>query len=145
MKGFHLAQLNIAVARAAMDSNMMQGFSSRLDEINVVADKASGFVWRLQTEDGDATGIHAFDDPLVLVNMSVWEDLESLKNFVYKSMHIELIRNRDAWFLKMVKMHQVLWWVPVGQIPTLKEAKSRLELLRENGPGPKAFTFANPY
>jgi hypothetical protein len=145
MNNFHLAQLNIAVARAAMDDTVMKGFVDRLDEINQVADESPGFIWRLQTEDGDATSIQAFDNPLMLVNMSVWEDIKALRNFVYKSMHVELIRDRDAWFTKMVNMHQVLWWVPVGHEPTIIEAKGRLELLNKNGPGPDAFTFARPF
>lgn len=142
MQNYHLAQINIANAIAPMDSDTMRGFVDRLEEINSLADNSPGFVWRLQTEDGDATGIQAFDDPNMLVNMSVWENIESLKNFVYKSMHVELIQDRDAWFTKSAKAHQALWWIPAGQTPTVEEAKAKLEQLQSNGPGPEAFTFA---
>jgi hypothetical protein len=145
MKNFHLAQLNIAEAKAPMEDEVMKGFFDRLDEINMVAEESPGFVWRLQTEDGNATSIQAFDNLLMLVNMSIWEDVEALKSFVYKTVHVELLQDRDAWFIKMVKIHQVLWWVPAGCVPTLDEASARLELLNEKGPGPDAFTFARSF
>ncbi len=144
MNRYHLAQINIAKARAEMDSDVMQGFVSRLDEINALADDAPGFVWRLQSEDGDATSIRVFDDPLLLVNMSVWEDLESLKEYVYRSLHVELIKDRDAWFHKLAAAHQALWWIPAGHTPTLEEAKTRLDILDRSGPTTEAFTFARP-
>ncbi|BBM00122.1 DUF3291 domain-containing protein [Microbulbifer sp. GL-2] len=145
MKDFNLAQINIAQSKASMESETMRGFVERLDEINALADGSKGFVWRLQTEEGDATSIQAFDDPMIIVNMSVWEDLESLKNYVYKSAHVELIRDRDAWFNKMKSMHQALWWVPVGHIPTVKEGTGRLSILQSKGPSSEAFTFAKPF
>ena len=145
MTKYQLAQINIATARDSMDSETMRGFSERLDEINALADQFPGFVWRLQTEDGDATSIQAFDDPSLLINMSVWEDLDSLKKYVYKSAHVELLRDRDAWFGKIVAAHQALWWVPAGHIPTLEEGKERLAHLDQHGPGERAFTFAKPY
>lgn len=141
---YHLAQINIAKARDEMDSETMRGFVERLDEINALADQSEGFVWRLQTEAGDATTIQAFDDPLLLVNMSVWESVEALKHYVYKSAHVELIRDRDAWFFKMVEAHQVLWWIPAGHIPSVEEGKQRLALLNQQGVSPEAFTFAKP-
>lgn len=142
---YQLAQINIALARDEMTSETMQGFASRLDEINALADQAEGFVWRLQETSGDATSIRAFDDPLLLVNMSVWQDLESLRRYVYKSNHVELIRDRDAWFHKMKEAHQALWWVPAGHIPDVAEAKERLAHYRTNGPTPFAFTFAKSF
>ena len=108
MNHYHLAQINIAQSKEPMDSRIMKGFVDRLDEINYLADQSPGFVWRLQTEEGDATAIQAFDNPLLIVNMSVWENIESLKKFVYKSLHVELIRDRDAWFNKISEMHQAL-------------------------------------
>jgi hypothetical protein len=145
MNRYHLAQINIAHALAPMDSALMKGFVDRLAEINALADSSPGFVWRLQTEDGDATALQAFDDPLLLVNMSVWENIDSLKNYVYKSLHVELIRDRNAWFNKMTKPHQVLWWVPAGHIPSVTEGKEKLELLQKVGPSIAAFTFAKPF
>ena len=145
MNKYHLAQINIAKAQADMESQIMGGFVERLDEINAVADKAPGFIWRLQTEEGDATSIQAFDDPFMLVNMSVWESIDALRMFVYKSLHVELIRDRDAWFNKMMNVHQALWWIPAGSIPTVDEGKEKLEILQENGPTKSAFTFAKPF
>ena len=145
MNQYYLAQINIAKAQASMDSESMMGFVNRLDEINTLADKSPGFVWRLQTEDGNATAIHAFDDPLLLVNMSVWENIESLKQFVYKSLHVELISDRDAWFDKMPNVHQALWWIPAGHTPSVDEGKEKLDHLQKNGVSKIAFTFANSY
>ena len=144
MTDFHLAQINIAQARDAMESAVMKGFVDRLDEINELADVSAGFVWRLQTEEGDATAIQAFDDPAMIVNMSVWEDLVSLKHYVYKSAHVELIRDRDAWFHKIKNVHQVLWWIPKGHVPTVQEGKEKLAILEQLGPSQEAFTFAKP-
>jgi len=145
MSQFHLAQLNIAKARAEMDDDVMSGFMARLDEINELADQSPGFIWRLQSEEGDATSFRVFDDPLLLVNMSVWADVDSLKEYVYRTVHVDLLKDRDAWFHKTSSAHQVLWWIPVGHIPTLEEAKAKLEILERDGPGPEAFTFSRPY
>lgn len=142
MKKFNIAQINIALGQDQIESELMEGFVQRLDEINAIADQAPGFVWRLQTEDGDATTIQAFGDPLIIVNMSVWESIESLRNFVYKSLHVELIRDRDAWFSKMPEMHQALWWIPDDHLPSTDEAKVRLAHLQRHGATAEAFTFA---
>lgn len=145
MTKYHLAQINIALAKAEMDTVIMEGFVSRLDEINETADKAEGFVWRLQSEEGDSTAIRVFDEPLLLVNMSVWESIEALKDFVYKSAHVELIRDRQAWFHKYVEAHQALWWIPAGHIPTIEKAKEKLETIQKHGPTSLAFHFGKPF
>ena len=142
---YQLAQINIAQAKDEMDTETMSGFVNRLDEINALAEQSEGFVWRLKSDNGDSTSIRIFDDPLLLVNMSVWDDIESLKNYVYKSLHVELVRDREAWFDKIKATHQALWWVPSGHIPTTQEAKEVLELLRKNGPSQKAFTFGRAF
>lgn len=145
MSEYQLAQLNIGQAKDEMDTETMSGFASKLDEINALAEQAPGFIWRLQTEDGDATSIRMFDDPLLLVNMSVWQDVESLQHYVYKTVHVDLLRDRDAWFNKMKELHQVLWWVVAGEKPTVDQALERLNILRDKGPGESAFTFAKPF
>ena len=145
MSKFQLAQINIAKGKADVASPVMKGFVDRLDEINQLADQSPGFVWRLQTEDGDATGIQAFDDPHLIVNMSVWEDLESLKIYVYKSQHVELIKDRSAWFNKMIESQVALWWIPEGHIPSIAEGKEKLEAIEKNGPSDSAFSFAKPF
>jgi len=142
---FHLAQVNVAQAKADMDSDLMQGFVSRLDEINALAESAEGFIWRLQEDSGSATAIRVFDDPLLLINMSVWANLEALKHDVYKSLHVELIKDREVWFNKMGESHQALWWIPAGHIPSTEEARKKLEYIRKNRPSADAFTFAKPY
>ena len=123
----------------------MAGFETPLDRINAIADGSPGFVWRLQDEDGDATEIQAYDDPLILVNMSVWESLETLREFVYKSDHMSLLRNRLEWFLPQEGPTLVLWWVAEGHVPTVAEAKQRLELLAGNGPRAEAFHFGKQF
>ena len=122
----------------------MRGFVERLDEINVLAEQSPGFVWRLQDDSGNATEIQVFDDPLLIVNMSVWTDVDSLKHFVYRSNHVDLLRDRDAWFEKTAEAHQALWWVPAGKLPTVEEGVERLRHLQQQGPSERAFTFARP-
>lgn len=144
MINFQLAQINIAQAKEDMESEVMRGFVERLDEINALAESSPGFVWRLQDESGNAAEIQAFDDPLLLINMSVWEDLDTLKKFVYRSVHVDLLRDRDAWFDKTSQAHQALWWVPQGHQPSTAEGVERLRHLQEHGPSATAFTFARP-
>lgn len=145
MDNFHLAQINIAQAKDHMKSSTMQGFVSRLDEVYAIADHADGFVWRLQTEEGYATSIQAFEDEKFIINMSVWQDVASLKHYVYKSTYVELIQDKHAWFDKIKTVHQALWWVPAGYIPSIEEDKIRLALLQKEGPSTKAFTFTRPF
>ena len=143
--GHHLAQLNIGKVLAPVEDPVMADFMDQLDEINAIADTSPGFVWRLQTEEGNATSIHAFDDPMLLVNMSVWEDVESLYEFAYRTDHLGVVRDRLRWFHKHDGTYQVLWWVPAGHIPSLDEAKEKLEALATDGPTPAAFTFAKRF
>jgi hypothetical protein len=141
MSAYQLAQLNVGIIRGPMDSPVMAEFAASLGRINALADRARGFVWRLQTEAGDATAIRPFADPNLLLNMSVWRDLQSLTQYVYHSAHLELMRRRREWFERMTQPYLVLWWVPAGHRPGIEEAIERLELLRGRGPGPAAFTF----
>ena len=141
----HLAQLNIGRMIAPTTAPEVAGFMAALDPINTLAEAAPGFVWRLQTDAGNATDIHAFDDPLLLLNMSVWESLEALRAFTYTSAHTDVLRRRREWFDKLAEAHLVLWWIPAGHIPTISEAVDRLERLRRDGPSPVAFTFRAPF
>jgi heme-degrading monooxygenase HmoA len=145
MAAHHLAQVNIATLRAPLDGPELAGFVAQLEPINALADRSPGFVWRLQTEDGDATAIRPFDDDRVMVNLSVWESFETLRAFVYSTRHLEVMRHRRAWFSRMADPYLALWWVPAGTIPTVAEAKRRLELLARSGPTPAAFTFRDPF
>ena len=141
----HLAQLNIGRIRAPLDTPSMAGFVAALEPINQLADASPGFVWRLQTPEGDATAIRMFDDEMLLVNMSVWESVEALRSFVYGRPHLEILRRRGEWFQRLTEAHLVLWWIPAGHLPTDEEARSRLELLRRRGPTPDAFTLREPF
>jgi hypothetical protein len=141
MSAYELAQLNIGIIRGSMDSPVMAEFAANLERVNALADAAPGFVWRLQTEAGDATAIRPFDDENMLVNMSVWRDAEGLRQFVYHSGHMQIMRRRREWFERMSDSYLVLWWVPRGHRPDVAEAIGRLEALRRKGPHPQAFTF----
>jgi hypothetical protein len=143
---YHLAQANIGRFRAPIESAVMEGFRNQLDPINAVADRSPGFVWRLQTEDGNATAIRPYaGDDLMAINMSVWESLESLQHFVYKTSHVETLRARKQWFEPLDGPILVLWWIPAGQIPSVADAQDRLAHLKEHGPTPYAFTFRTPF
>jgi hypothetical protein len=145
MTAYHLAQLNIGRIKAPMDSPVMAGFASNLDRINALAEATPGFVWRLQTDEGDATAIRPFDDPDMVVNISLWRDVESLNRYVYQSAHVELMKKRREWFERMDEAFLVLWWVPAGHIPSVAEAIARLEKLRAEGPSAEAFTFRHAF
>jgi hypothetical protein len=145
MAAHHLAQVNLATLRAPLDDPELAGFVAQLEPVNALADAFPGFVWRLQTEDGDATAIRPFDDDRIMVNLSVWASLESLRDFVYASRHLDVLRRRREWFHRMADPFLALWWVPAGTIPTVAQAKDRLELLARQGPTPAAFTFRVPF
>ena len=141
---YELAQLNIAVMKEPLDSPGMADFVANLERINALAEASPGFVWRLQTDEGDATALRPFGDDM-LVNMSVWQDLESLKNYVYTTAHAEIMRRRKEWFERMSQAYLVLWWVAPGHRPTVDEARHKLTLLRDNGPTVDAFNFGHPF
>jgi hypothetical protein len=137
----HVAQINIARALAPTDSPQLADFMAGLEPLNAQADGTAGFVWRLQTEDGDATAIRPYDDDRILVNLTVWESIDALSDFAYRTEHRDYLRRRREWFEKADGPVLALWWVPAGHIPTIDEAKARLDLLDRNGPTPDAFTF----
>jgi uncharacterized protein DUF3291 len=141
----HLAQVNIGLPVEPLDTPRLAEFVGALDRINALADTAEGFVWRLQTEDGDATAVRAFDDERLIINMSVWRSLESLAAYVYQGEHARIMRRRREWFVPMREAYQVLWWLPAGQLPTVTDATHRLEYLRRHGPSGYAFTFRHPF
>jgi len=135
-----LAQVNLARAIAPLDSPQLAEFVAKLDEINALAEAAPGFVWRLKGDTGDATSIHAFNDDRILVNMSVWTTPDALYAYVYRSAHAEVMRRRREWFERMAGPSMAMWWVPVGRLPTLADAKARLEHLAAHGD--TAFAFS---
>ena len=141
----HLAQLNIARSVAPIDDAAMADFVANLDRINALGEAAPGFVWRLKDESGSATAIRAFDDPLIIVNLTVWTSIEALRGFAYRSDHAEVFRRRREWFVPLGGPNLVLWWVPVGHIPTVAEAREHLDLLAANGPTAQAFTLKTAF
>jgi hypothetical protein len=141
---FHLAQLNIAILKEPLDSPALAEFVENLDRINELAEKSPGYVWRLKTDGNNATSLRPMGES-ILVNMSVWQDIASLNEYVYNSSHTDIMRKRRQWFEKMSEMYMVLWWVPQGHHPGMEEALARLEQLRQQGPGPEAFTFLIPF
>lgn len=147
MAEYHLAQTNIGRIVAPLDSPALAGFVAELPAINALADGAPGFVWRMVDEDGaDATGLRPDGaDDMLLINCSVWESLEALREYVYHSDHLRVLVRRREWFERAVEPYQALWWVPAGHRPTQAEAMARVARLRADGPGPAAFTFRVPY
>jgi hypothetical protein len=141
----HLAQLNIAKAKYSLEAPEIKEFVDNLEPVNNLAESSDGFIWRLKDESGDATNIQAFSDPDVIVNMSVWHSTDALKNFMFRTHHRDFLRRKKEWFHAIPEDSYVLWWVPVGHIPTLEEAVEKLESLRSNGDTPSAFTFKSNF
>lgn len=138
---FHIAQVNIGKIVAPLDDPIMHGFVSMLEEVNLLADKSPGFVWRLQSEEGDATGYRPYNDDRVIVNMSVWESVELLKDYVYKGLHVTVMKQRHQWFEKYDGPYMALWKIEPGHEPTIEEAKQRLDHLTIHGDTDYAFGF----
>ena len=142
---FQLAQVNIGRARGETTDPVMAEFVARLAEVNALADASPGFVWRLQTEDGDATAVRPYADTRILVNLSVWTDLTALRAYVYRSAHSAVMRRRREWFERFESVYVALWWVPIGHRPSVAEAVECLAHLEQHGPTAFAFSFAMPF
>lgn len=138
---FQIAQINIGRAVGDVDGPLLADFKELLDPVNALADAAPGFVWRMQTDDGNNTALRPYDDDRMIVNMSVWESIDALWAFTYGGMHLEVMRRRREWFERFASTYLALWWVPAGTIPTVDDAKLRLGSLDAHGPTPYAFTF----
>jgi heme-degrading monooxygenase HmoA len=142
---YQLAEINIGRILAPLDDSLMAGFVEKLDEINALADGSPGFVWRLQSDEGDATSFRPYEDERTLMNMSVWTSLETFSEYAYKSAHREVMKQRRRWFERFDGPYMALWWVPQGHIPTVEEAKERLEHLRVHGETAYAFSLKQPF
>jgi hypothetical protein len=140
-----LAEVNIARALAPITDPPMAEFVAQLDEINALADNSPGFLWRLQTPEGNATALHPYEDDLIIVNLSLWASLADLSTFVYKSRHRQVLQQRRQWFERFDGPYLALWWVPSGHIPTIEEAKERLAFLRDHGETAYAFSFTHQF
>jgi hypothetical protein len=133
--------VNIGRIRDTLESPVMAGFVARLDEINALAERSAGFVWRFQGDEGNATYLRPYDDDRIIFNMSVWETPDALHAFIYQTAHLELLRQRHEWFSKFEGAYAALWWIPEGHHPSVEEAKERVAHLDAHGPTPFAFTF----
>ena len=142
---FYLAQINIAKMLAPINSPVMADFVANLDSINALAETSEGFVWRLKDESNNATAIKIFDDDFLIINMSVWKNINALFQFVYKSNHIEIFKRRKEWFEKMEEMHMAQWYVQAGHLPTVADAVERLNCLRNHGETPFSFSFKKKF
>lgn len=144
-KGFELAQINVAVFRKPKDDPANLDFMNALDRVNAAAENAAGFIWRLQDESGNSTSFNPSGNPDLIVNVSVWQDVESLKNFAYRETeHVAIMRRREEWFVPE-ESGLALWWVNAGERPDPAQALARLRFLKSKGPSSKAFTFAKPF
>src|SRR5215208_3797659 len=141
----HIAQINIARMLAPIDDPVMTDFVVQLPPINALADHSPGFVWRLQSESGDATSIKVYDDEFIIVNLTVWENVDALREYVYKSAHHGVLRDRKRWFKKFDGPYYALWWVPARQLPSIEEGKERLDYLRQHGDTSYAFSFKHVF
>ena len=137
----HLAHANVAEMRTAYDDPQMGSFIARLDPLNAIADSSPGFVWRLDDDSTDEIAARLFDSPRLIFNMSVWESVEALEDYAYKSDHVEAVRKRAEWFVKPARSPLVLWWIEAGRRPSIDEAKAKFDQLWSSGPSPEAFTF----
>jgi len=141
---YQLAQANVAYALVPTDNPQMADYIARLDEMNFLAERSPGFVWRYITDSRDPNQ-REFEDPLVLFNMSVWTSIEALHNYTYATAHSEVYAARKKWFADVkavVGGHALaLWWIPEGSLPTVKDAKQKLQLITENGPTVEAFSL----
>ncbi len=146
-KGWVLGQINVGTALYDLDDERMHGFMSRLDAVNASADSAPGFVWRLKSEEGNATDIVLRpEEPRFIINMSVWQDFESFENWVFAEPHLSVMKDRRKWFERHKDAYTCMWWQPADlPMPTAEEGLERLQLLTEKGPSPAAFPFKNRF
>jgi hypothetical protein len=146
MNQYHLAEINIAKMKGVdINDPIMKEFVDNLDLVNTLAEKSEGFVWRLKDESSNATNLNPYNDEQIIVNVSVWENIETLEQYMYKTFHSEFLKRRKEWFLKFGKAHTAMWWIPAGQVPTLEEAVEKLDYLQQNGPSKLVFDLRNKF
>jgi enamine deaminase RidA (YjgF/YER057c/UK114 family) len=145
MLEYHLAQVNIARLIAPLDAPETKEFKDALAEINMLAEHSAGYVWRYIDASGNATDTRAYDDPNIIFNMSVWESIDALKDYAYKSRHVDFFRRRAAWFEKFPSAHTAMWWIPSGHTPSIQDAKDALTRIDTHGATAGAFSFAKPF
>ncbi len=146
VKKYQLAQINVArMNGVAIDDPIMKEFVDNLDRVNKVAENSDGYVWRLKGDDNVSTGFNPYNDEQVIINLSVWETIESLEHYVYKTFHTDFLRRRKEWFQSYGKAHIAMWWIPKGEIPTIEEAIAKLDHLQKYGSSKAVFDFRNKF
>ena len=145
MADWQLAQINIGRIAAPLEDPSMTEFMAALAPVNAVADASPGFVWRLKDDSGNSTYIRVFDDPQMIVNLSVWESVEALRAFTYRGQHTAVLTRRREWFEKLDRPHLAMWWTKAGSQPTAAEGLARLDHLHRHGPTEYAFNFTKPF
>lgn len=143
---FQLAQINIArMLGVNIHDPIMQEFVDNLDRVNALAENSPGFAWRLKDESNNAASFNPYDDEQIIINISVWDNIESLESFTYKTFHTDFLKRRKEWFHKYGKVHYALWWIEKEKYPSIEKCVDRLKFLQENGPTEKAFSFKNTF
>ena len=143
---YQLAEINVArMIGVTIDDPIMKEFVDNLDRVNALAEDSPGFIWRLKDDANNAASFNPYNDVQVIINISVWEDIESLQGFTYKTFHTDFLKKRMEWFKKYGKAQFALWWVKKGEIPTIEDATERLKYLQTNGPSEKAFNFKESF
>ena len=143
---YHIAEINVARMKGVnIDDPIMNEFVENLESVNNLAESSEGFVWRLKDENNDATSFNPYKDEQIIINVSVWESIESLENFVFKTFHSDFLRRRKEWFKSYGKIHTAMWWVPKGNYPTVQEAVDKLDYLQKNGSSEIVFDYKNKF
>lgn len=146
MNDYQIAEINIAKMKGVnIEDPIMKEFVDNLDRVNNLAENSEGFVWRLKDENNDATSFNPYNDEQIIINVSVWENIETLENFIYKTFHTDFLKRRKEWFNTFGKAYTAMWWIPKGQFPTIKEAVHKLDYLQKNGASTIVFDFKNKF
>ncbi len=146
LNDYHIAEINVARMKGVnIDDPIMKEFVDNLDKVNALAERSEGFVWRLQDENNDATSFNPYNDEQVIINISVWETIESLESFVFKTFHTDFLKRRKEWFYTYGKVHTAMWWMPKGEFPSIEEAVAKLDYLQKNGASEIVFDFRNRF
>lgn len=146
MAEYQLAEINIARMKGVnIDDPIMKEFVDNLNKVNEIAENSDGFVWRLKDEDNNATNLNPYNDEQIIVNYSIWENIETLEHYMYKTFHSEFLKRRKEWFLSFGQVSTAMWWVKKGEIPTLSEAIEKLDYLQKNGASEIVFSLKQKY
>ncbi len=130
----HLAQVNIGRLLHEQNDPRVAEFMENLDRVNAMAERMPGYVWRVKDDSGNATALPFDNDPTLIANVTVWENVESLQMFVFRTVHARFYGKRQSWFEKLERPHFAMWWIQEGHRPTYEEAAAKLRQLESEGP-----------